>query len=486
MKYDVAIIGCGITGASIAFELSKYDLKAVILEKENDVSMKTTKANSAIIHAGYDPKPGTKMAELNVLGSQLVHDLAPKLGFHYKQLGSLVIGRNEADHKVINDLYERGVKNGVKGLKILKTQQEVHAIEKHVNKDIDYALYAPSAAIVSPWELCLALAQTAVYNGVELKLRTAVLDITKEKDCFTIKTNNGEIQAKYIINCAGTHSDDIYRLALKDKADQSFTILPCKGEYYLLDKDQGTMVKSVIFQTPTAAGKGVLVAPTVHENLIVGPNADFAVGSKDDTCTVQKNMDYIRQMALLSVPDIAFSSNIRNFAGIRATLKDHDDFLIEESTLVKGFINFAGIKSPGLSCGPAFGLEAVKLLTAAGMSLKKKTKFTYCPLPPYFSEMSEEEKIAAIKKDPKYGQVICRCETVTEGEIIAAMHAIIPGTTIDAIKRRTNSGMGRCQGGFCGPKIFSLLMEELHIPYNQICQDVDGSYIALEATKEHK
>lgn len=486
MKYDVAIIGCGITGASIAFELAKYDIKAVIIERENDVSMKTTKANSAIIHAGYDPKPGTNMARLNVLGSSLIHDLAPKLNFHYKQIGSVVVGRTEADHKVINSLFDRGIANGVKGLKILRTQQALHEIDRHINKDCDYALYAPTAAIVSPWELALALAQTAVFNGVNLMLNAGVEDIDGKLGDFHIKTTQGNVEASYIINCAGTHADDIYKLILKDKAEQSFTILPCKGEYYLLDKDQGSMVKSVVFQTPTERGKGVLVAPTVHQNLIVGPNADFEVGSKDDTGSVQKNMDYIREMALLSIPDLAFTSNIRNFAGVRATLKGYDDFLIEESPLVKGFINFAGIKSPGLSCGPAFGLEAVSLLEHAGLKLKLKGKFVYCPLPDYFSEMSEEEKEKAIEADPHFGRVICRCETVTEGEILQAIHGIIPGRTIDGIKRRTNSGMGRCQGGFCGPKIFALLKKEFNLPFDQVFQDVEGSSIALCETKEGK
>jgi glycerol-3-phosphate dehydrogenase len=486
MKYDVAIIGCGITGASIAFELSKYNLHAVVIEKENDIAMKTTKANSGIIHAGYDPKPGTVMARLNVEGSGLVHDLAKLLNFHYRQIGSLVIGKTEDDHKVINDLFDRGIANGVKGMRILKTQLEVHQIEPNVNKDIDYALYAPSAAIVAPWEMCLAFAQTAVVNGVELRRETAVQDITKTADGFRIATDKGEIEARFVINCGGTHADDIYRLVLKDQADKSFTIIPCKGEYYLLDKDQGSLVNTVVFQTPTKIGKGVLVAPTVHDNLIVGPNADFEVGSKDDTGTVQKNIDYVRTSALNSVPDIAFSANIRNFSGVRATLKDHDDFIVEESPYVSGFFNFAGIKSPGLSCGPAFGLEAARMLKKAGLKLVKKAKFTYAPLPSYFSEMSEKEKIQAIKADPRFGHVICRCETVTEGEIFEAIHSPIPAKTIDGVKRRTNAGMGRCQGGFCGPQVFDILKEEWHLKYDEVYQDVTGSAICIAETKEGK
>jgi glycerol-3-phosphate dehydrogenase len=262
--------------------------------------------------------------------------------------------------------------------------------------------------------------------------------------------------------------------------------VPCKGEYYLLDKDQGGLVNTVVFQTPTAAGKGVLVAPTVHDNLIVGPNADFEVGSKDDTGTVQKNIDYVRSSAVISVPDIAFGANIRNFSGVRATLKGQDDFIVEESSLVEHFFNFAGIKSPGLSCGPAFGKEAVRLLKKAGAKMEKKTMFKYCPLPTYFSEMNEKEKIAAIQKDPRFGHVICRCETVTEGEIEQAIHSPIPAKTVDGIKRRTNAGMGRCQGGFCGPQVFDIIKEEYHLSYDQVYQDVTGSSICIAETKEGK
>lgn len=486
MHFDVAIIGAGITGSAIAFELSKFNLKVAVLEKENDVSMKTTKANSGIIHAGYDPKPGTLMARLNVEGSQLTHDLYPLLNFHYKQIGSLVIGSTEEDHRVINDLYDRGIKNGVKEMRILKTADEVHHLEPNLNPEIDYALYAPTAGIASPWELCLALAYTAKVNGVDFILECGVIDITKEKDIFKIKTTKGEYEAKYVINCAGTHADDIYRLVLKDRKNESFTIVPCKGEYYLLDKDQGSLVKQVVFQTPTKLGKGVLVSPTVHGNIIVGPNADFASATKDDTGNLQSGLDYVRVNAIRSTSKIAFGANIRNFAGIRATLKDGDDFLIEESKIVPHFINFAGIKSPGLSCGPAFGKEAVRILSKAGLDLEEKKNFKYYRLETFFNNMTLKEKEEAIKKDPLYGQIICRCETVTEAEIINAIHAPIPATTIDGVKKRTNAGMGRCQGGFCGPKVFQLLMDELHFKYNEVYQDRDGSSVVVSETKGNK
>ncbi len=483
MHIDIAILGAGITSSAIAFELSKYNKNVVVLEEENDVSLKTTKANSGIVHAGYDPKPGTKMARLNVEGSLLIHELYPLLNFHYEQIGSLVIGSSEKDHQIINDLYERGVQNQVRDLRILKTADEVHHLDPNLNPQIDYALYAPTAGITSPWELCLALAYTAKVNGVDFVFDCKVLDITKNGDVFDIKTSQGNYQATYVINCTGTHADEIYKMVLKDRQDESFEITPSKGEYYLLDKDQGHLVNHVIFQTPTELGKGVLVSPTVHHNLIVGPDADYEFATKDDTDNLQKGLDYVRDSAKRSTDKINFGSNIRNFAGIRATIKGFDDFFIEESKAVPHFINFAGIKSPGLSCGPAFGKEAVRMLLLSGMNLTLKTDFKYYRLPTFFSNMTLREKEESIKNDKDYGQVICRCETVTLAEIKNAMHAPLPGTTIDAIKRRTNAGMGRCQGGFCGPKIFEIIKNEFHLSYDEVYQDRKGSKIVLEETK---
>lgn len=486
MKYDIAIIGAGITGCCIAFELSKYDCRVVILEKENDVSERTTKANSAIIHAGYDPKPGTKMARLNVLGSELAKQNAAVMNYPYQQIGSLVLGSTPADEKLIDELYERGVRNGVKGMRVLKSREEILALgEKNLSDNICYALYAPSAAIVYPWQMCLSYAENALKNGVELKLNTAVKDIEETKDGFSIKTDGETIEANYVINCAGTHADDIYHLALKGrKAEDDFTIIPARGEYYLLDKNQGSLASHVLFQTPTEKGKGVLVSPTTNGNLIVGPDAAFGDSTKDDVGNTQKSMDYVREMALRTSPKIGFEQNIRNFAGIRATIAGRDDFLIEESKEVPHFINFAGIKSPGLSCGPAFGIEAVEMLQRSGLDLtEKKTPYQWVRRPDFFKDLSEEEKIAKIKENPLYGQVICRCETITQAEIIAAMHEIIPARTIDGVKRRVNAGMGRCQGGFCGPKVFDLLRSELGLNWNEVYQDRNGSQVVVARTK---
>ena len=486
-NYDVIIIGAGVTGTGIARELSKYQLKTLLLDKENDVSRQTSKANSGIVHAGYDPLPGTKRARLNVLGCQIIHDLAPVRNYHYQNIGSLVVGSTLEDHEKINELYERGLQNRVPGRKLFKTAAEVHKREPNLAKEIDYALYAPSCGVVYPWELVLARGNTAVKNGVVFSRDSKVLDITKDEDgIFHVSTSKGEFLSKAVINAAGLYADEIYRMVLKDKAEDAFEITPVRGEYYLLDKEEGDFVKHVIFQTPTSLGKGVLVSPTATGNLIVGPDANEHIDGKNDLGNTSDALSYIRTRSTRSVPNVSFRNNIRNFAGNRPTIKGREDFLIEESPLVKGFINFAGIKSPGLTSGPARGREAVSILTERGFEFEKKKDFSYFRLPGYFSEKSLKEKEELIEKNPLYGQRICRCETVPEGQILDTFSWPIPPCSIDGIKRRTNAGMGRCQGGFCGPKVFDILLNNLHVPFDEIYQDKTGSQVVVEQTKEEK
>lgn len=486
MLYDIAIIGAGITGSSIAFELSKYKLNVVLIEKENDIAMKTTKANSGIVHAGYDPKPGTKMARLNVEGCKLIHDLHPLLNFHYSQIGSLVIGSSEEEHQKIDALYQRGLENKVPDLYLLKTKEEVHALEPNLNEEIDYALYAKTCGVCSPWELSLSLACTAKINGVDFLFDSKVTAIDKVDDIFRVQINNKDvIESRYVINCAGLHSDDIYKLALKDKSELSFKITPCIGEYYLLDREEGNTVNHVVFQTPSKLGKGVLVSKTVHGNLIVGPDANYSLPYKDYTGNTQSGLDFVREQSKRSVKNINFRNNIRNFAGVRATIEGEDDFLIEESLYIKHFINFGGIKSPGLTSGPAFGKELIRMLVDMGEELKEKEEFKYYRLPDFFSSLSNDEKAKLIAADSKYGQVICRCETVTEAEIINAIHMPLGARTIDGVKRRTNAGMGRCQGGFCGPKVYEILKHELDLNFDCVYQDVTGSKVVVAETKEN-
>ena len=480
--YDVLIIGAGITGAGIAMELSKYRLKIGWLEQHNDVAIETTRANSGIIHSGYDPKPGTKMARLNVRGAALYKALAPLLNIHYQIVGSLVIGRNEKDQQVLKDLYDRGIANGVEQLSLLDGEQ-VHALEPNLREDISCGLLSPTAAIISPWEACLAFAQTAVHNGVELFLQHGVQAIEPMDGGYRVTAGERTFEARYVINCAGVRADDVYRLLSPKDA---FTIAPVKGQYYLLDKTQGQLVNRVIFQPPNELGKGVLVSRTAHGNLIAGPDAQKNIQDKSDVSVAADNLAFIRQAAALTTDKINYRENIRNFSGLRAKLVGREDFLIAESEEYPGFFNFAGIQSPGLSCGPAFGEEAAVLLQNAGLKLDAKEIYEYLPLPKAFREMTPDEANEIIEKDPRYGKIVCRCETITEGEIISTIHRPIGATTIDGVKRRTNAGMGRCQGGFCGPKVLEILHRELGYAPTEVLQDQPGSYIIAEIKGNHQ
>ena len=471
--YDVAIIGAGIIGASIFRELTKFDLKVAILEKENDVAMGTTKANSAIIHAGYDPKHGTLMAKYNVLGNEMFEDLCKELSVPFTRNGSLVIAFDENDMKAVKELYENGIKNKVKGLKIL-SKEEVIKLEPNISENIYGALYAPTGGIVGPFEYTIALVENAVENGGEVKLSYEVESITKNNDVFTIKSkNNEEIKAKYIINASGVYADEIHNMV----CEESFKINPIRGEYYVLDKDEGKNFSHTIFQCPSKLGKGVLVTPTVHGNLIVGPNAE-EINEKDSLKTTSDALEFIRNTAGKTTNKINFRNSIRNFSGLRAEA-DNGDFIIEENDKVKGFIDVSGMKSPGLSAAPAIAIGVVDILKDAGVNLIKKESFNPYRKQIRFTELSLDEKIEAIKNNKSYGRIICRCEEITEGEIIDAIKRSFGTISLDGIKRRCRPGMGRCQGGFCGPRVQEIIARELDIPLESIALEEDGSYILI-------
>lgn len=471
--YDVAIIGSGITGSACAYFLSKYRLKIAVIEKNNDVCCGTTKANSAIIHAGYDPHPETLMAKLNVKGSEMAKEICAKLDVPYNQIGSLVVAFSEEEAKTVEELFERGNANGVPDLKILN-REELKEAEPMISDEALCALYAPSAAIVNPWEYGLAMAETAVRNGAEILLESEVTSIKKENGVFKITAGEKEIEAKYVINAAGVNCDDIHNMIAPPK----FKVIPSAGEYYLLDKSEGKRARHVIFQCPNKDGKGVLVSPTVHGNLIVGPNADAR--DKDDTSTKTRCLDFVREKAVKSVPSINFRENIRNFTGVRAAT-DIDDFIIEFAC--EGFLDLAGIKSPGLSAAPAIAELAVKMLGESGLALEEKESFTDERTHLRFKHLSNEEKNNAVKKNSAYGRVICRCETITEGEIIDALNSPIPPVSLDGIKRRAGTGMGRCQGGFCGPKVLEIMAKYKNEPFEAVLQDNTGSIILTGKTK---
>lgn len=473
---DVVIIGGGICGCSLLYELSRYRVRALLVEKENDLTEGATKANSAIVHAGYDPEPGTMMAKYNVEGCHLIEKLCADLDIMYRKNGSLVLGFDEADRATIEKLYERGVVNGVPDLRILE-YDELHEKEPATSANALCALYAPSAGIVSPWELAFAQAQTAVKGGAEVRLETEVLGIRRKEGHYSLRTTAGDIKTRFVVNAAGCGSDLISRML----GEKNFTIKPTRGQYYLLDTTQGEIIKHVIFQCPSKDGKGVLVSPTVHGNLIVGPNAEPS--DSDDLATTAKGQDFVRKNAVKSVPSIEFHETIRNFSGIRAAT-EHADFIIGESKENPGYFNIAGIKSPGLTSAPAIAKDLALMLGKAGLKLEPNPNFQSRRSVLRFNELSDKQRAEVIRKNPLYGTIVCRCRTVTEGEIVDALHEPLPPLSLGAVKRRCTPGSGRCQGGFCGPRVQAIIARELGIPQTSVPLDRAGMDIVFGRTKE--
>jgi glycerol-3-phosphate dehydrogenase len=456
--YDVIIIGAGVIGASIARDLSRYNLKVALLEKEDDVTTGASKANSGIVHGGYAAKYGTLKGQLCAKGNKMFQKLESELNFGYRQTGALVIGFNEEDEKSINILYENGVKIGCTDLEILRGDK-LHQIEPYLNSEVTVALYAKSVGVASPYELTIALTENAITNGVDLKLSSEVISIEKLKEKFIVHTNEGQIEARYIVNSAGLYSDNVASMV----GINDFKIIPKRGQYILLGKDQAHLVNSVIFQVPTAMGKGILVTTTYHGNFMIGPNAE-EVTDKDDLSTTAETLRYVIETARKSIPNFNIKKSLTTFSGIRATT-NKGDFIIEES-IVKRFINVAGIDSPGLTSSPAIAEMVTGILKTSGLNLVDKSNFT-----PY-------RKGIIIKKDSDfYGKIddsdptkniICRCEQVTESEIVDAIHRNIPIASTDAIKRRTRAGMGPCQGSLCGSRVKSIIARELNINEDKV------------------
>ncbi len=475
--YDVIIVGCGVVGAAAAFELSKYQISVAVLEKENDVACGTTRANSGIIHAGYDPKPGTLMAKLNVEGARLTEALCKDLDVPYKKTGSMVLAFTQEELPILQKLYDRGIANGVPELRILSGEQ-ARQMEPYLSHEVIGALYAPTAGIINPWEYTLAMAETAIKNDVHVFLNNEVQRIGKINGGYRVQTNAGFYKSKYVVNAAGVHSDEIHNLV----DSHQLRIQPNKGEYYMLDKGEGSKANFVLFQCPTKDGKGVLVSPAIHGNLIVGPNAE-AIADKEDVSTSAQGLAFVKKMALKSIPSVNFRESVRNFAGVRATLEGVEDFIIEEAKTAENFFDLAGIKSPGLTCAPAIAKMLVKLIQDKGLEFLEKEAPICTRKKIRFHELPAIEKNELIAKNPAYGRVICRCETITEGEIIDAIRSPITPTSIDAVKRRCNAGLGRCQGGFCAPRVLEILSRELKLPPENILQDKAGSYMITGETK---
>lgn len=476
--YDVVIIGAGVVGCATARELSRYKLKTLVLEKENDVCCGTSKANSAIIHAGYDAKPNTLKGKLNAKANALYDKLSEDLEFDFKRNGSFVLCFDKKDMDGLYELKERGEINGVPDLRIIDGD-EVRRMEPNVSKNVVAALYAPTGGIVCPFNLTIALAENANENGVEFRFNSEVVSIEKMNGGFKLNTVNGNIETKVIVNAAGLYSDKFNNMVSNDK----FTITPRRGEYNLFDKYIGNLCSGTLFQLPTKLGKGILVSPTIHGNLIVGPDA-VDVEDKEDLSTTREGLDYVMEKALQSVNDIPMSYVITSFTGLRAR-SERDDFIIGKAEDAPGFINAASIESPGLTCAPLIGqivadIVSNKLKPEKNESFNPKRKAIV-----KFNELSIEEKKEVIKKRPEYGRIVCRCESVTEGEILDAIRRPLGARDLDGVKRRTRAGAGRCQAGFCTSRVMEILQSELNIPPTEITKFGKGSRILVGMSKEN-
>ncbi|MDD6308512.1 MAG: NAD(P)/FAD-dependent oxidoreductase [Clostridia bacterium] len=475
--YDVAIIGGGVVGGMLARMLSSYKLNICILEKENDVAMGASKANSAIVHAGFDAAPGTLKAKLNVKGSEMMEQTAKELGVKFKRNGSLVVGFNAADKKKIEELYARGIKNGVKELSIL-SMHALHEIEPNISPDAVCALYAPTGAIVCPYALTIAAIGNAMDNGADLRVHFEVTAIHETGASFAIISSNGDrINAKYVVNAAGINADAV--AAMAGKTD--IKIHPRRGEYVLLDKTCGGIISHTIFRTPSAMGKGILVTPTVDGNLLLGPTADN-IEDKNDTATTADGLSTILAHCTETTKGIHARDTITSFCGLRA-VGNTGDFIIQATT--EHFINAAGIESPGLSASPAIAAYITEMLRDMGLELTKNENFNPIRKPAHrFREASVAEKNRMIMENRSFGRIICRCEGVSEGEIREAIRTNPPARDLDGVKRRTRAQMGRCQGGFCMPYIMEILSEELGVPYDSITKNGGNSKLMTGKTKE--
>ncbi len=474
--YDIAIIGAGVVGGMLARALSAYDLSICILEKEHDAAAGTTCANSGIVHAGYDAPEGSLKARLNVQGSLMMERIAGELGVPYRRNGSLVIGFGEEDRETIRKLYLRGLSNGVSGMQILEGVR-VQELEPGLSDCVTCALYAPSCAIICPYELAIAAVGNAMDNGAELFCNFEVKHIEKKEGVFEISSDTQSISAAYVVNAAGIHGDEVAAMA----GDSSIRLRPRRGEYLLLDRECGSLVSHTIFRTPSERGKGILITPTVDGNLLLGPTSQDTE-DKEDFSTTASGLERILALAGENLKSLPYNKVITSFCGLRA-VGNTGDFIL--TSPMQGFVNAAGIESPGLSAAPAIAEYIVELLKKQGMRLRRKEDFQPIREPAYaFRNASPEEKNQWIRRDKSYGRVVCRCETVTEGEIIAAIRANPPARDLDGIKRRTRAQMGRCQGGFCMPYLAEILARELGIPYEAVTKSGAGSEICTGRTKE--
>ncbi len=474
---DVIIIGAGVIGCATAREMARYDLSVTVLERCNDVACGASKANSGIVHAGFDATPGSRKAFYNVRGANMYPALAEELDFPYRRNGAFVLNFSHEGDAKLQELYEQGVANGVVGHKIL-SGDEVRKMEPTVSEQVVSALYVPTSGIVGPYEATIAFAENAAVNGVAFRFNEQVLSVEKKDGVFVVTTQNGEYHAKTVVNCAGVFSDEVNNFV----SDVKERIVTRKGEYCLLDKSYGYLADATLFQLPTAMGKGVLVSPTVHGNIIVGPTADD-VENKDYVDTTYDGLQTAFSQAMLSVPSLPRRGIITQFAGMRAH-NVNGDFILGEREDVEGFFNALGVESPGLSSAPAIATDLAALVADKLGAGKKANFIAKREGIRHFNEMTDEERAEAIAQNPLYGKIVCRCEVVTEAEIVECIRRPVGAKDMDGVKRRTRAGMGRCQAGFCSARIMEILSKELGVPVTEISKKGKGSELLIGNIKE--
>lgn len=474
--YDIIIVGAGVVGSAIARELSRYNADILVLEKSEDICQGTSKANTALIHGGFDAKPGTLKAKLNVLGNQSMDKLSKDLNIPFRRNGAFVLCFDENDLDKLEELKQRGEKNGVEDLEILN-KEEIQKLENNITDEAVYALHSPTAGIVCPFTMNFALAENANENGVEFLFNQQVKGFEKNRDYWRVITDDNEFETKVVINAAGLYSDDLHNMV----SDKKYNITAKRGEYFLLDKQVGNLVDKTVFQLPTKEGKGVVVTPTIDGNLLIGPTAED-IEDKAGIETSKKGLNALYEKGGKSLKSVPFNKIITSFSGLRAH-EDNDDFIIEEVEDAKNFFDCVGIESPGLSSAPAIGNMMADMVSKKMKLTKKENFIEKREGLPLTNHMSKDEHIELIKKDKRFGQIVCRCEKITEGEIVAAIHAPLGARTVDGIKRRVRAGAGRCQGGFCGPKVIEILSRELDLDYEDVKKSSTDAKIIFRKTK---
>ena len=474
-SFDVIVIGGGVIGTAVLKSLASFEAKTLLLEKASDLSNGSSRANSGIAHAGYDAEPGTKKAYFNVLGAAMMPSVAEELHVPYKRTGSLVAAR-EGGLEGLRVLEERAKKNGVNARII--SQEEIRKLEPNISPEITHALYAPDAGVVSPYKLTIAQGDFAALNGATVRLEEKVVSLEKTDGGFVVRTNKGEYFGKTVVNAAGAGASDVNALLGEKTYEQVYAA----GDYYILDSAQAGVVNTVVFPLPDEKGKGILVAPTADGNVILGPTSRRLPSDKaEENAVTAEGLALVREGVNRLMQNVRIGETIRVYAGTRTSVGS--DFIVEESERFPGYFILAGICSPGLTSAPAIG-EHVAAWAAKKLDLKKKEKLLSLPVKFRLATASPEEIAKKAKEDPAFGRIVCRCEKVTEGEILGAIRSPVPARTVDAVKRRVRAGMGRCQGGFCMPRVMEILASEFNLPLTAIRKGDEGSEIAPYEVKD--